>query len=202
MNTCDRFPDWPESELHLASLVSRMACGSQDALAEFYDRTSRFIYGLAFNILREISSAEDATQDVYLQVWRTAASYDLRRGTVSAWLVTMVRSRATDRLRALHRRNALVAQEEGEIGLVADPRPDPECASVEASTARRIREALATLPPGERQTIELAYFAELTHSEIVLHTGFALGTVKTRIRSGMARLRNSLGAFPGAAPAM
>lgn len=186
-----------ESELCLAALVRRMAGGCQVALAEFYDRTSRLVYGLAYRIVLDVTCAEDITQDVYLQVWRSAGTFDGQRGTVTSWLVTIVRSRSLDRLRARRRQASLLQQDEAEIGSRSDPRPDPESASVAAARARQIQDALAALPPGERQAIELAYFDGFSHSEIVVKTGFALGTVKTRIRRGMARLRNSLDALPG-----
>jgi RNA polymerase sigma-70 factor (ECF subfamily) len=131
--------------------------------------------------------------EVYLQVWRTAGSYDPQRGIVISWLATLVRSRAIDCLR---RRKARRAELEENVDEVAnnlrDFRPGPEQASVEGGLARLVQKAMAQLSPDQREAIELAYFSGLTHAEAAVQTGLPLGTVKTRIRLGMLNLRKLL----------
>jgi RNA polymerase sigma-70 factor (ECF subfamily) len=187
--------EWADDEGSWAGLVSQLALGNEHALAQLYDRTSRIVYGLALRILGDPSSAEDVTLEVYMQVWRTAKSYDPQRGTVSSWLVTLVRSRAIDWLRARKSRRAELEQDLDDVVGLRDPRPDPEHATVDASRARIVQDALAQLSPDQVQAIELAYFSGLSHSEISMRTGVPLGTVKTRIRLGMGHLRELLGPY-------
>jgi len=159
------------------SLVTRSARGDERALAQLYDSTNRLVYGMALRILGDVSSAEDVTTEVYLQVWRTAESYDPRRGTVSAWLVALVRTRAIACLRS---RKA---------------RPRPELMSAEAGRSRASRRALGDLARDQREAIELAYFSGFSQNEIVARSGLPFGTVKTRIRLGMSHLREILGFY-------
>jgi RNA polymerase sigma-70 factor, ECF subfamily len=178
-----------ESERAYAALVQQVALGNEGALAELYDRTNSIVYGLAVRIVGDPSHAEDIALEVYLQVWRTAGTYDSARGNVSSWLITLVRSRAIDWLRSRKAREASVEQGLEEL---RDSRPSPEDSIIEAGRARRVQTALADLPPNQRQAIELAYFSGLSHSEIASRSGLPLGTVKTRIRLGMLRLREFL----------
>jgi len=184
--------DWARDEDSLALLVSSAAGGDEQSLAQLYDRTSGLVYGLALRILREATSAEDITLEVYMQVWRTAQSYDPARGTVSAWLVTLARSRAIDWLRSKHRRRMETPLHEATN--LQDSRPGPEHVTIEAGQARRVQDAMAVLPTEQRHLINLAYFSGMSHSEIADRTELPLGTVKTRIRLGMLRLRELLGA--------
>ena len=133
--------------------------------------------------------------EVYLQVWRTAQSFDAARGTVSSWLVTLVRSRAIDWLRSRQARRANLSQPLDDALILRDHRPDPEQVNQEADRARFIREAMAGLAPEQRKAIELAYFSGLSQSEIAAQTGLPLGTIKTRIRLGMIQLRELLGPY-------
>jgi RNA polymerase sigma-70 factor (ECF subfamily) len=178
------------------ALVRRIADGDQLALARLYDSTSRQAYGLALRILADASAAEEVALEVFTQVWNKASSYDPRRGTPSAWILTMTRSRAIDRLRSTRgerrRVEPLATAATAEAGGAS-----PEESAAEAERRARIRAALADLPPEQRQVIELAYFGGLTHTEIAEHLDQPLGTVKTRTRLGLIRLRQSLGAEGG-----
>jgi RNA polymerase sigma-70 factor (ECF subfamily) len=184
--------DRPDNERELKALVARLAEGDEHALARLYDDTNRIVYGLALRILGDPSSSEDVTMEVYLQVWRTAGSYDPQRGTVFSWLVTLVRSRAIDCLRSRKSRRAAVEENVDELANLRDSRPGPELASVEVARSRIVQKALAQLSPDQRQAIELAYFSGLSHTEVAVHADLPLGTVKTRIRLGMLHLRKLL----------
>jgi len=186
---------WSENERIAATLISRVAAGDERALAQLYDATSRMVYGLCLRIVKDAAAAEDITLEAYLQLWRTAASYDPIRGTVSAWLLTVVRSRAIDWLRARKARRADLEQNLDEVFDLSDDRPSPESVSIESGRTRIIRDAMLELPAEQRRAIELTYFSGLSHSEIAVQTGLPLGTVKTRIRLGMMRLRELLGPY-------
>jgi RNA polymerase sigma-70 factor, ECF subfamily len=175
----------------LAALVTRAAQGDQTALAALYDETSAHVYGLALRILRDQYAAEDVTIDVYAQVCRQGSSYDANRGTPSAWLHALTRSRAIDRLRQEAQRR------EREESLEATTRmpsltAGPEECSATTELRRLVQRALALLTPEQRQVIELAYYSGLSHNEIAAKLGQPLGTVKTRIRTGLMLLREDL----------
>jgi RNA polymerase sigma-70 factor (ECF subfamily) len=153
------------------------------------------VFGLALRILGESPSAEEILFEVYLQVWRTAGNFDPNRGKVTSWLVSMTRSRAIDALRARQARGSKVAQSLDEASDLQDRRSGPEGHSIQKSREQVIRKFLQELPADQRKAIELAYFSGLTHGEIAAHTGMPLGTIKTRIRSGMVRLRELLGPY-------
>lgn len=176
------------------SLVTRSARGDERALAQLYDSTNRLVYGMALRILGDVSSAEDVTTEVYLQVWRTAESYDPRRGTVSAWLVALVRTRAIACLRSRKARRAELEDVEDVVDL-RESRPRPELMSAEAGRSRASRRALGDLARDQREAIELAYFSGFSQNEIVARSGLPFGTVKTRIRLGMSHLREILGFY-------
>lgn len=189
----ERPPERSDNERESEALVARMAGGDEHALAGLYDRTNRIVFGLALRILGEPSSAEDITMEVYLQVWRTAASYVPQRGTVLSWLATLTRSRAIDCLRSRKARRAELEEHIDEVPELRDLRPGPEQASVEEALARTVQKAMAQLSLDQREAVELAYFSGLTHAEVAVQTGLPLGTVKTRIRLGMLNLRKLLG---------
>lgn len=174
-----------------ASLIERMAGGDEYALQTFYDQTSRLVYGLLLRILSETGPAEEVLLDVYMQVWRQAERYDRARGKPLAWVVTIARSRAIDRLRSARqeqmRRESLDATEYA-ANLTAgfeDPTVAPE-------RQRVVKAALEALPAEQREVIEMAYYLGLSHSEIAARLGQPLGTVKTRTRLGMMKLREQL----------
>ena len=187
--------DWTEDERSWCALVAQIAKGNQDALSELYDSTNRMVYGLALRILGNSSSAEEVLVDVYVQVWRRAHSFDPVRGKVTSWLVSMARSRAIDALRSSQTRGANLAVSLEDVSELQDLRGGPEGHSVLRSRAQVVQKSLAELPEDQRSAIELAYFSGLTHGEIAARTGLPLGTVKTRIRSGMVRLRELLAPY-------
>jgi RNA polymerase sigma-70 factor, ECF subfamily len=175
----------------LADLIARIAQGDQMALATLYDETSPLVYSLALRILRDQYAAEDVTIDVYTQVHGQASRYDPSRGNPSTWLLTLTRSRAIDRLRVenLRRGREEPLAEAPELASLA---VDPEECSVTTEVRHIVQRGLAMLPPEQREVIEIAYYAGLSHSEIAAQLGQPLGTVKTRIRSGMMLLREHL----------
>lgn len=178
-------------EKGLAAFISRMARGDESALGALYDETSPFVYGLALKILRDRPAAEEVTIEVYTQVHRQAGHYDPVRGTPSAWLLTLARSRAIDRLRAETQRRKREDDAE-KIETLSSLAANPEEASAAAEMRRTVQAALLALTPEQRQVIEIAYYSGLSHSEIAAKLGVPLGTVKTRIRTAMVRLRDLL----------
>ena len=175
----------------LVALIGRIAAGEQSALTAVYDATNRLVFGLILRVVTDRATAEEVLLDVYTQVWRQAASYDAGRGVPLAWIMTIARSRAIDRVRA--GRNDQQRKEPLEaIGEVSDAGVSPEEASVYSERQRLVRSALNTLVPEQREVIELAYYSGLSHSEIALKLGQPLGTVKTRTRLGMMKLRDML----------
>jgi RNA polymerase sigma-70 factor, ECF subfamily len=166
--------------------------GDQGAAAGLYDRHSRALYSLILRILGDEGEAEDVLQEVFVQAFRQAGRYDASRGAVVAWLLMMARSRAIDRLRT---RRTRVEGRTGEVQVLNDlPDAQPDAASViigEEQT-RLVRHALAELPLVQRVAIELAYYEGLSHSEIAERLEQPLGTIKTRIRLGLLKLRDEL----------
>jgi RNA polymerase sigma-70 factor (ECF subfamily) len=174
-----------------AELLREIAAGNQEALAELYDRTNRTVFSLALRVLNDRGAAEEVTLDAYLQVWRQAQVYDERRGKPLAWLLTIARNKAIDRLRSAtwkrHEQEPL-----DEAAPVAVSVESPEEAAAGAETRRQVRAALARLKPEQRELIEIAYFGGLSQQEIADQSGLPLGTVKTRMRTGMLKLRELL----------
>lgn len=173
------------------ALIRRIASGDQSALAALYDETGRHVFGLVLRVLNDRSAAEEVLLDVYTQVWRQAALYDSKRGAPLAWIMTIARSRAIDRLRSGRQdqqRSEPLEAASGTDTMAASP----EEATVTSERQRLVRSALAALPPEQREVIELAYYFGLSHSEIAARLGQPLGTVKTRTRMGMMRLRELL----------
>jgi RNA polymerase sigma-70 factor (ECF subfamily) len=169
--------------------VRRMQAGDERALAELYDRYTPLIYPVALRILRSAADAEEVVQQSWLQVWKGAAGYDPRRGTVAAWLLTVARSRALD----LYRSVASRRRAEGQV----DPEPlarpeDPTTSVAQRQVSERVRKALEGLAPQQRQVLEIAYFEGLSQNEVAARLNAPLGTVKSWTRQGLMRLRELL----------
>ena len=171
--------------------LARMAQGDRDAVGDLYDRHARPVFSLALRILRDSSEAEDVVQDVFTQAWKQAARYDTSRGAVGAWLLNMTRSRAIDRVRSRRARPDSVP-DRGEARDLADTALQQDMRLLSAEQVSRLRAALDALPPTHRLALELAYYEGLTHVEIAERLEEPLGTVKTRIRQAVIKLRESL----------
>jgi RNA polymerase sigma-70 factor (ECF subfamily) len=190
---------WTEDRAADQAAMGRMAGGDAAALAEFYDRHARSLYSLALRILQDAADAEDVVQEVFAQAWRQASRYDPGRGAPGAWLLTMARSRAIDRLRARRVRPEVArgrAQADGSTRPEADDLADsgalPDAQLLSAEQVARVRQALSDLPMLQRVALELAFYEGLTHVEIADRLEQPLGTVKTRIRMAMLKLREVL----------
>ncbi len=175
----------------IAGLLKRSARGDREAYADLYDATAGRVHGLVLRVVRDRAQAEEVTQEVYLEIWRTAGRFDPDRGSGLAWLMTIAHRRSVDRVRSAeatvnrettyHRRNHVIEH---------DTTAEAAHASLEA---RRIRSALQQLTEAQREAIELAYFGGYTHTEVATMLELPLGTAKTRIRDGLIRLRDTIG---------
>ena len=169
-----------------APWIRAIADGDSSALAALYDASSSVVFGIAFRMLGDRADAEEVALDVYKYVWRSANSYDGSRGSAAAWLIMLTRSRCVDRIRARESRER--AEEPARLqAAVSVMNP------AAAHQASEVRKALASLPPEQAEVLELAYFSGYSHSELAERTGLPLGTVKTRVRLGLSRLRDLLG---------
>jgi RNA polymerase sigma-70 factor (ECF subfamily) len=175
----------------LEGLLARMASGDEGALSALYQATSGRVYGMALRVLADPSEAEEVAIEVYDQAWRQASHYDTAKGSVSAWLATIARTRAIDRRRGRERR----ARRESALDSDAEP-ASPLVAPSDASSASEhsaiVRRALDALPIEQRSALEAAFFRGLTHVEVAAALGAPLGTIKTRIRTALANLRLKL----------
>jgi RNA polymerase sigma-70 factor, ECF subfamily len=182
-----------------AALVARMAAGDERALGVLYDRWATTVHTIAYYLLGQADDAEDAVEETFWQAWREAGRYDASRGAVSTWLSTIARSRALDRQRARQRRaeeplEGVVSSSDGSGGIAGSRAPSTnQQQEAEASErARDVAAALEKLPAEQREVIELAYFGGLSQSEIATRTSLPLGTVKTRARLALEKLRAPL----------
>ena len=175
----------------LGELLSRTAQGDEVGFASLYDATHRSAFGLALRILRDREAAEEATLEAYATVWRRASQYDPDKGRPMTWILTVTRSKAIDLLRARMRRQEREQPLGTDAGL-EDPEPGPDAMCDRSEQVHRMKNALAALPTEQRQAIETAYFAGLSHSEVATALGQPLGTVKTRIRTALSTLRRTL----------
>ena len=171
--------------------LAGMARGEDEALSELYDRHAGPIYSLALRILGDGAEAEDVVQEVFTQAWCQASCYNPARGAVGAWLLMLARSRAIDRLRARRARPGVILNDRA-AGQVADAGPLADAQVVSSEQVSRVRAALDALPLLQRAAIELAFFEGLTHAEIAARLEQPLGTVKTRLRLAMLKLREAL----------
>jgi RNA polymerase sigma-70 factor (ECF subfamily) len=178
----------PEEDSRRAiGLIARIVARDSAAVGELYDDHSRLLYGLILKIVKDRSEAEEILQEVFVQVWTRADTYNVQLGTPIAWLVRIARNRAIDRLRANSVRTRTV-----EATPLPSPVETPEARAAMSEQKRAVARALEALPPDQRQLIECAYFAGLTQSELATRFGLPLGTVKTRVRTGMMTLRRDL----------
>jgi RNA polymerase sigma-70 factor, ECF subfamily len=179
-------------------LLQRIATRDEGALAALYDRHSRLAYSVIMRILGSPSDAEDVLQETFVRVWARADTYDPLLGSPATWLTRIARNRAIDRLRARRVRRHLAiepavdAADDGARSGEPVTRDTPETLLGSYTTASAVRMALAILTPAQRALIEAAYFEGYTHSELATRFGVPLGTVKTRIRTGLAALRDHL----------
>jgi RNA polymerase sigma-70 factor (ECF subfamily) len=171
-----------------------MAAGDGRSFAELYDETSPYVFGILLRMLGDREVAQEVAQEVYLQAWRTAGSFDERRGSGWTWLAMMARSRALDRIRADRSYGRALERLESEPPVEIDPDPAPavDPDAILADRSARARAALERLPREQAQALRLAFFGGLSHREIAERTGIPLGTVKTRIRTALAKLREAM----------
>ncbi len=176
-----------------ASVVVAIAKGDEGALAELYDATVSKVHALVRSIIRNVEDAEEVTCDVYTQAWQVAAQFDVERGSVMAWLLTIARSRSLDALRRQRRRERLIDDSAPTVD-VTDPRislaPDHYLNLFQLGTV--VHSAMSALPPDRRALVGMAFFDDLSHAEIANHTGLPLGTVKSHLRRALHILRDSL----------
>jgi len=177
-----------------SDLLTLIAKGDRRAFGHLYDRSSQVLFTLSLRMLGDREEAEDLLQEVYTEVWRKSVRYDARRGSAMAWLITLTRSRGIDRLRARASRghgmtdsidDAPVAHTQGR-----DPTPFEQQADAEVRVM--VMKALVELPAAQRQALELSYYEGLSHSEIAARLKEPVGTIKTRIKLGMSKLKTSL----------
>jgi RNA polymerase sigma-70 factor (ECF subfamily) len=181
------------SEEQLIALVQQ---GDRDALGELYDRRSKAVFGFALHLLRDTARAEEVTQEVFLNVWLKARTFDPSRGGFSTWLMTMAHHKAIDQMRRFQRQR-IALEEAAQDSLVhLDTSSDsPLMGAQKAQEAETVRKALETLPVEQRTVITLAYYQGLSQSEIATRLKQPLGTVKTRMRLAIQKLRVALAPF-------
>jgi RNA polymerase sigma-70 factor (ECF subfamily) len=180
------------------AIMRRVAEGDQAAMGDLYDATSRIILGMIQKIVSDPMTAEEITLDVYAQAWRLAPTYSQEKGTPVTWLLMLARSRAIDHLRSRARRvREMERPIQAALGY-SHPDPNPEMAVISGNRGRLINKLLAVLAPEQLEVLRLAFFDGLTHSEIAEKTGIPLGTIKSRIRTGMMRMRELLEPQAGA----
>ena len=189
--------EFSRSEVDLR-LLQRIVIRDEAALAEFYDRHSRFVYSVIMRILRNPPDAEEVLQETFVRVWSRADTYDAVLGSPAAWVMRIARNRAIDLLRARRARADIAVERAVHAGddvprsvepITGDT---PETALEGRTMAAVVRTALATLTPAQRELIEAAFFEGYTHAELADRFGVPLGTVKTRIRTGLAAIRGQL----------
>ncbi len=173
------------------ALVALVARGDEDALGELYDRQGRIAYGLALRILRDERLAEDAVQEAFLAVWKSAVSFRAERAKASTWILTLVHRRAVDLVRREERRRVEPLDDELAARLGGDAAPTEEAAWLRFER-ERVQAALAQLPDNQREALELAYYGGFSQSELAQRLGVPLGTIKSRMFAGLTRLRELL----------
>jgi RNA polymerase sigma-70 factor, ECF subfamily len=185
----------PVSEQDWATLVQSIAAGDQLALHALYEMAHRIVFTLIMRITANRETAEELTIDVFHDIWLRASRYDAANGTVLGWIMNQARSRAIDRLRFENRKKR--SHGGGDVQPLAEAVADPRDVVELREQGEALRAALAALTPDERQAIETTFFAGLTHAEAAARLNQPLGTIKTRIRSGLHKLRRALSAEAG-----
>ncbi len=192
----DAQPSWSmrKQHAHLSdeALVAQVARGDEDALGELYDRVGRIAYGLAVRVLRDDRLAEDAVQEGFLAVWRSAASFRAERAKASTWILTLVHRRAVDLVRREERRRTEPLGDETPAGIGSQESEPTDEAAWLRFERERVQTALKQLPDVQREALELAYYGGFSQSELAKRLGVPLGTIKSRMFAGLARLRELL----------
>ena len=178
------------AEERWVGVVHAIAAGDERALQVLFERTHRIVFTLAVRITNNRATAEELTLDVFHDVWRRASTYDAAGGSVVGWILNQTRSRAIDRLRFDQRKKRINTEATNPLPVTVGSQPDGILDMREHQ--RLLRQALTVLTAGERQAIETAFFSELTHREVAAQLNQPLGTIKTRIRSGLGKLRQAL----------
>ena len=176
--------------LSAVHLIRQVAKQDRNAFSQLYDRCSSLVFSLALRMLKGRSDAEDLLQEVFVQIWRQAANYSEERGSPEAWIINITRSRAIDKLRSIRRmeRSFVLTEDPAR----AESSENVESLAAESETRMTMNSALANLPEAQRKVLELAYFDGLTQTEIATRLAEPLGTIKTRMRSGIQRLREMI----------
>lgn len=179
----------PSGQTTTEDLLAQVARGDRRAFSELYDRTARQVYGLVRRVVRDPTIAEEVSQEVFVEVWRTAPRFDPDRGAVLTWIMTMAHRRAVDRVRS----EEAARSRDDRVGRMETPNVEDVGSTVESRLeAERVRRALGGLSDIQREAIELAYYGGLTYREVAELLDVPLGTVKTRIRDGLIHLRDAL----------
>jgi RNA polymerase sigma-70 factor (ECF subfamily) len=184
----------PDRQSLNPDLLARVAQGDEQAFEDLYGHSCGILYTLALRMLRNPDEAADLLQELYRDVWQKAASYDRRRGTPMAWLVMMTRSRAVDRLRSASAESRTPPQsiEEDLMAALQSDAPDPFEISADQEERELVAKAMAELPALQQQALELAFYEGLTHTQIAQRLNQPIGTIKTRIKLGLDKLRAAL----------
>lgn len=180
------------SNLELSDLLALVATGESEAFSRLYDRTSDMVYGLALRVVKAPALAEEVTQEVYLQIWERADTFDPGKGSGKTWIATLAHRRAVDAVR-----RSQSARDREDRVVPEAPRDDVSESAIEADERARVRRALSSLTELQWEAIDLAYFGGLTYREVSERLGAPLGTVKSRMRDGLLRLRETMGEHHG-----
>jgi RNA polymerase sigma-70 factor (ECF subfamily) len=184
--------DQQTAEESQAQLLLRIAAQDAQALAEFYDLTAKPLFSLAVRILGDVSEAEEVIQDVFVQIWKNAPSFDPLLGPAFYWALSITQNRSIDRLRTRQRRARLIENLENDAAANVPASQVADQGALEADDSALVRTTLNSLPADQRRVIEMAFFGGLTHQEITEALKEPLGTIKARIRRGLLKLRDCM----------